>query len=195
MSEVISYVSQSLDAFVRARDLLSLFSEVILNDLLPLCYQVLLSNSNNDEFSLSALCVLNELLNEMKTSDCVLAEHLQRDIKIEFENKFFPLVVEQNLLKDEPIALLALRFIQKFWSITDSNISPGNKFIPNLFLLIKDKTNGTFVQTVVSCLNTISERRQFIQTMIDNGFHLFFSPIERNFSNVDFQVSFRSNYN
>ena len=34
LTEIISYVSQTLDAFVRARDLLSLFSEILLSDLL-----------------------------------------------------------------------------------------------------------------------------------------------------------------
>ena len=146
LTEIISCISQTLDAFVRARDLLELFSEVLLNDLLPLCSQLLTSSNNIDEFSLLALCIVDELLNELKLNDCVLPEHLQRDIRHEFEQTFLPIITERHLLRTEPIAVLSLRFIQNLWlmkgpTAISSTILSQSKLIPNLFslILVKEK--------------------------------------------------------
>lgn len=177
LTEIISNLSQTLDAFVRARDLLSLFSEILLSDLLPLCSQLLVSSINVEEFSLLALCIVNELLNELKLTDCVLPGHVQRDIKQEFHQTFLPMIIDRHLLREEPIALLSLRFIQTIWillehtSTTLSNLSQS-KLIPHLFQLIlqnKDKSSGAFMQSLVSCLTTLAERRELIQTMIEHG--------------------------
>ncbi|CAF3273555.1 unnamed protein product [Rotaria sp. Silwood2] len=177
LTEIISYVSQTLDAFVRARDLLSLFSEILLSDLLPLCSQLLVS-SNVDEFSLFALCILNELLNELKLTDCVLPIHIQHDIKQELYQTFLPIICDRHILREEPIALLSLRFIQTIWTLIDHtsssfSILSQSNLISNLFTLItqnKDKSTGPFVQGIVSCLTTLSEKREIIQTMIEQGF-------------------------
>ncbi|CAF0906019.1 unnamed protein product [Rotaria sordida] len=176
LTEIISYVSQTLDAFVRARDLLSLFSEILLSDLLPLCSQLLVS-SNVDEFSLCALCILNELLNELKLTDCVLPIHIQHDIKQELYQTFLPIICDRHILREEPIALLSLRFIQTIWVLIDHtsnsfSILLQSNLITNLFNLIiqnKDKSTGTFVQGIVSCLTILSEKREIIQTMIEQG--------------------------
>ncbi|CAF0877821.1 unnamed protein product [Rotaria sordida] len=176
LTEIISYVSQTLDAFVRARDLLSLFSEILLSDLLPLCSQLLVS-SNVDEFSLCALCILNELLNELKLTDCVLPIHIQHDIKQELYQTFLPIICDRHILREEPIALLSLRFIQTIWVLIDHtsnsfSILLQSNLIINLFNLIiqnKDKSTGTFVQGIVSCLTILSEKREIIQTMIEQG--------------------------
>ncbi|CAF4282830.1 unnamed protein product [Rotaria sp. Silwood2] len=176
LTEIISYVSQTLDAFVRARDLLSLFSEILLSDLLPLCSQLLVS-SNVDEFSLFALCILNELLNELKLTDCVLPIHIQHDIKQELYQTFLPIICDRHILREEPIALLSLRFIQTIWTLIDHtsssfSILSQSNLISNLFTLItqnKDKSTGPFVQGIVSCLTTLSEKREIIQTMIEQG--------------------------
>ncbi|CAF0922136.1 unnamed protein product [Rotaria sordida] len=176
LTEIISYVSQTLDAFVRARDLLSLFSEILLSDLLPLCSQLLVS-SNVDEFSLCALCILNELLNELKLTDCVLPIHIQHDIKQELYQTFLPIICDRHILREEPIALLSLRFIQTIWILIDHtsnsfSILLQSNLITNLFNLIiqnKDKSTGTFVQGIVSCLTILSEKREIIQTMIEQG--------------------------
>jgi len=168
-------VSQTLDAFVRARDLLSLFSELLLSDLLPLCSQLLVSSINIDEFSLLALCILNELINELKLTDCVLPVHIQRDIKQEFFQTFFPLIIERHILREEPIALLSLRFIQNIWLLIDQTIliiPSSTKLITNLFQLIqqnKDKSTGTLILNVFSTLNILSERKDIIQIMIEQG--------------------------
>lgn len=177
LTEIISYISQTLDSFVRARDLLSLFNKVLLNDLLPLCSQLLVSSTNVDEFSLLALCILNELLNEIKLTDCVLPKHIQNDIKQEFSQTFLPIICERHILREEPIALASLRFIQTLWIIMEHTstslvIVSQSKLIPNLFSLIrqnKDKSTGTFVQSIISCLTTLTERREIIQTMIEHG--------------------------
>ena len=177
LTEIISHISQTLDAFVRARDLLSLFSELLLSDLLPLCSQLLVSSINVDEFSLLALCILNELLNELKLTDCVLPAHLQRDIKQEFHQTFLPIIIERHILREEPIALLSLRFIQTIWILlehtsTTLSILSQSKLIPNLFQLIlqnKDKPSGAFIQSLVACLTTLAEKREIIQTMIEHG--------------------------
>ncbi|CAF0893264.1 unnamed protein product [Rotaria sordida] len=176
LTEIISYVSQTLDAFVRARDLLSLFSEILLSDLLPLCSQLLVS-SNVDEFSLCALCILNELLNELKLTDCVLPIHIQHDIKQELYQTFLSIICDRHILREEPIALLSLRFIQTIWVLIDHtsnsfSILLQSNLITNLFNLIiqnKDKSTGTFVQGIVSCLTILSEKREIIQTMIEQG--------------------------
>ncbi|CAF1333182.1 unnamed protein product [Rotaria magnacalcarata] len=176
LTEIISYVSQTLDAFVRARDLLSLFSEILLTDLLPLCSQLLVS-SNVDEFSLCALCILNELLTELKLTDCVLPSHIQRDIKQELHQTFLSIICDRHILREEPIALLSLRFIQTIWTLIDHTSTPfsiqsQSNLISNLFTLImqnKDKSTGTFVQGIASCLTTLSEQREIIQTMIEQG--------------------------
>ncbi|CAM4901486.1 unnamed protein product [Rotaria socialis] len=176
LTEIISYVSQTLDAFVRARDLLSLFSEILLTDLLPLCSQLLVS-SNVDEFSLCALCILNELLTELKLTDCVLPSHVQRDIKQELHQTFLSIICDRHILREEPIALLSLRFIQTIWTLIDHTSTPfsiqsQSNLISNLFTLImqnKDKSTGTFMQGIASCLTTLSEQREIIQTMIEQG--------------------------
>lgn len=141
LTEIISYVSQTLDAFVRARDLLGLFSEVLVSDLLPLCSQLLVSSVNVEEFSLLALCVLNGVLNELKMTDCVLPEDRRRAIQNELHQKFLPIICERHILREEPIALLSLRFIQNIWVLMDpaSNVLTAlsqSKLIPNLFTLI-----------------------------------------------------------
>ncbi|CAF1296097.1 unnamed protein product [Adineta steineri] len=177
LTEIISYTSQTLDAFVRARDLLSLFSEILLSDLLPLCSQLLVSSTNVEEFSLLALCILNELLTELKLTDCVLPSHIQRDIKQELHQTFLPIICDRHILREEPIALLSLRFIQTIWTLIDHtpislSILSQSKLIPSLFTLImqhKDKPTGPFIQGVVSCLTTLSEQREMIQTMIEQG--------------------------
>jgi hypothetical protein len=199
LTEIISYISQTLDAFVRARDLLSLFSEILLSDLLPLCSQLLVSSVNVEEFSLLALCILNELLNELKLNDCVLPSHIQHDIKQEFQQTFLPIISERHILREEPIALLSLRFIQTIWIFIDhsSTILSQSKLIPNLFHLIlqnKDKPSGTFLPSLVSCLTTLAEKREMIQTMIEHGLvsiqlqliqdQLTFSTIDRTMMNV-----------
>ncbi|CAF5034501.1 unnamed protein product, partial [Rotaria sp. Silwood1] len=176
LTEIISYVSQTLDAFVRARDLLSLFSEILLSDLLPLCSQLLVS-SNVDEFSLFSLCILNELLNELKLIDCVLPIHIQNDIKQELYQTFLPIICDKHILREEPISILSLRFIQTLWTLIDHtsssfSILSQSNLISNLFNLIiqnKDKSTGTFVQGIVSCLTILSEKREIIQTMIEQG--------------------------
>ena len=177
LTEIIAYVSQTLDSFVRARDLLALFSEILLTDLLPLCSQFLVSSINLDEFSLLALCILNELLTELKLNDCVLPPHMQRDIQQEFQQTFLPIISDRHLLREEPIALLSLRFIQTIWTLmehtpTSLPILTQSKLIPNLFTSIlqnKDKPGGTFIQSVVSCLTTLAEKREMIQNMIEQG--------------------------
>lgn len=202
LTEIISYISQTLDSFVRARDLLSLFSEILLSDLLPLCSQFLVSSINVDEFSLLALCILNELLNELKLTDCVLPTHIQHDIKQEFHQAFLPIISERHILREEPIALLSLRFIQTIWVLIDHTptsllIISQSKLIPSLFNLIrqnKDKSTGTFVQSIISCLTTLSERREIIQTMIEHGLvsiqleliedQLKFSTMDRTIMNI-----------
>ena len=141
LTEIISYLSQTLDAFVRARDLLGLFGEVLLSDLLPLCSQLLVSSVNVEEFSLLALCVLNGVLNELKMTDCVLPEDRQRAIQSELHQKFLPIICERHILREEPIALLSLRFIQTIWLLMDSSSNvlttlSQSKLIPNLFTLI-----------------------------------------------------------
>jgi hypothetical protein len=202
LTEIISYISQTLDAFVRARDLLSLFSEILLSDLLPLCSQLLVSSVNVDEFSLLALCILNELLNELKLTDCVLPLHIQRDIKQELHQTFLLIISDRHILREEPIALLSLRFIQTIWifidypSTTLTSLSQS-KLIPNLFHLIlqnKDKPGGTFMPSLVSCLNTLADKREMIQTMIEQGLvsiqlqliqdQLTFSTVDRTTMNV-----------
>jgi hypothetical protein len=178
LTEIISYVSQTLDAFVRARDLLSLFSEILLTDLLPLCSQFLVSPINLDEFSLLALCILNELLTELKLTDCILPIHIQRDIKQEFHQTFLPIISDRHLLREEPIALLSLRFIQTIWTLIEHtpnslSILSQSKLIPNLLTIIsqnKDKPTGTFVHSVLCCLTTLAEKREMIQTMIEQGY-------------------------
>lgn len=173
---MISYVSQTLDAFVRARDLLSLFSEILLSDLLPLCSQLLVS-SNVDEFSLCALCILNELLNELKLSDCVLPIDIQRDIKQELHQTFLPIICDRHINRQEPIALISIRFIQTLWTLIDHTSTPfsiqaQSNLISNLLNLIlqnKDKATGPFMQGIISCLATLSEQRDIIQTMIEQG--------------------------
>jgi hypothetical protein len=202
LTEIISYVSQTLDAFVRARDLLSLFSEILLSDLLPLCSQLLVSSINVEEFSLLALCILNELLTELKLTDCVLPSHIQHDIKQELHQTFLPIICDRHILREEAIALLSLRFIQTIWTVIDHtstslSILSQSKLIPNLFTLIiqnKDKPTGPFVQGVVSCLTTLSEKREMIQTMIEQGLvsiqlqliqdQLTFSTTDRTMINV-----------
>ena len=176
LTEIISYVSQTLDAFVRARDLLSLFSEILLSDLLPLCSQLLVSTTI-DEFSLFALCILNELLAELKLTDCVLPMHVQRDIKQELHQTFLPIICDRHIVREEPIALLSLRYIQTIWTIIDQTPTSlmtlsQSKLIPHLFTLItqnKDKPTGTFIQSIVACLNVLSENRDMVQTMIEQG--------------------------
>ncbi|CAF3684399.1 unnamed protein product [Rotaria sp. Silwood1] len=161
---------------VRARDLLSLFSEILLSDLLPLCSQLLVS-SNVDEFSLFSLCILNELLNELKLIDCVLPIHIQNDIKQELYQTFLPIICDKHILREEPISILSLRFIQTLWTLIDHtsssfSILSQSNLISNLFNLIiqnKDKSTGTFVQGIVSCLTTLSEKREILQTMIEQG--------------------------
>jgi hypothetical protein len=202
LTEIISYISQTLDAFVRARDLLSLFSEILLSDLLPLCSQLLISSINVDEFSLLALCILNELLNELKLTDCVLPIHIQNDIKQELYQTFLPIIIDRHILREEPIALLSLRFIQTIWILIDHTsttllIISQSKLISNLFSLIqqnKDKSTGPFVQSIVSCLTILSEKREMIQPMIEYGLvsiqlqliqdQLSFSTIDRTMTNV-----------
>ena len=177
LTEIISYISQTLDAFVRARDLLSLFSEVLLTDLLPLCSQLLVSSINVEEFSLLALCILNELLNELNLTDCVLPAHIQRDIKQELHQTFLPIISDRHIVREEPIALLSLRFLQTIWLFMDHSsttllVLSQSKLIPNLFSLIaqiKDKPTGTFISSLVSCLNTLADKREMIQTMIEHG--------------------------
>ena len=67
------------------------------------------------KFSLLALCILNELLNELKLTDCVLPLHIQRDIKQELHQTFLLIISDRHILREEPIALLSLRFIQTIW--------------------------------------------------------------------------------
>jgi hypothetical protein len=177
LTEIISYISQTLDSFVRARDLLSLFSEILLSDLLPLCSQLLVSSINVDEFSLLALCILNELLNELKLTDCVLPVHVQYDIKQELYQTFLPIISDRHIIREEPTVLLSLRFIQTIWILIDHTsisllIISQSKLISNLFNLIsqnKDKSTGILVQGIISCLTTLSEKREIIQIMIEHG--------------------------
>jgi hypothetical protein len=149
LTEIISYVSQTLDAFVRARDLLGLFSEILLTDLLPLCSQLLMSSSNVDEFSLLSLCILNELVNELKLNDCVLPSHVQRDIKQELHETFLPIVCDRHILREEPIALLSLRLIQNLWLCLDatsgiSAVLARSKLVPNLLTLMLVSSRSIF---------------------------------------------------
>ena len=72
-----------------------------------------------------------------------------------------------------------------------------SKLIPNLFHLIlqnKDKPGGTFMPSLVSCLNTLADKREMIQTMIEQGLvsiqlqliqdQLTFSTVDRTMMNV-----------
>ena len=162
LTEIISYVSQTLDAFVRARDLLGLFSEILLTDLLPLCSQLLMSSNNVDEFSLLSLCILNELVNELKLNDCVLPSHVQRDIKQELHGTFLPIVCDRHIIREEPIALLSLRLIQNLWLFHDtaSGVLAQSKLVPNLLtLIVVSSTSIVFLQIASCCPFTSSKIR------------------------------------
>ena len=141
LTDIISAVYQTLDAFVRARDLLSLFSEVLLTDLLPLSSQ-LLGSSSIVEFPLLALCILNELLTLIKLPDGILSEPLRQDLHQELQLNFLPLICDRHLLREEPIAVLSVRFIQNLvasiepTSTVVSSTLSQSKLIPNLFALI-----------------------------------------------------------
>jgi hypothetical protein len=128
--------------------------------------------------------------------------HIQRDIKQELHQTFLPIISDRHLLREEPIALLSLRFIQTIWifidhSSTTLTILSQSKLIPNLFHLIlqnKDKPSGTFMPNLVSCLTTLTDKREMIQTMIEHGLvsiqlqliqdQLTFSTIDRTMMNV-----------
>lgn len=163
---------------------------------------MLVSTNNVDEFSLLALCILNELLTELKLTDCVLPAHIQRDIKQELQQTFLPIICDRHILREEAIALLSLRFIQTIWITIEHtpaslSILSQSKLIPNLFTLIvqnKDRPTGPFVQGVVSCLTTLADKREMIQTMIEQGLvsiqlqliqdQLTFSTTDRTMLNV-----------
>ncbi|CAF1403393.1 unnamed protein product [Adineta steineri] len=95
----------------------------------------------------------------------------------EIRKTFLPIICDRHILREEPIALLSLRFIQTIWTLIDHtpislSILSQSKLIPSLFTLImqhKDKPTGPFIQGVVSCLTTLSEQREMIQTMIEQG--------------------------
>lgn len=138
---------------------------------------MLTSTINVDEFSLLALCILNELLNELKLTDCILPVHIQHDIKQEFSQTFLPIIIDRHILREEPIALLSLRFIQMIWIYIEQTSTIFNnlcqsKLITNLFQLIhqnKDKPTGIFIQNLISCLTILTDKREIIQIMIEHG--------------------------
>jgi hypothetical protein len=121
---------------------LALFSEIVLSDLLPLCSQLLFSSVNVDELSLLPLCILSELLNELKLNDSVLSENIRLDIQRELQQTFLPIICDRHIVRDEAIALLSLRFVQNLCLLNrnDFNLVQTllqSKLIANVFVLIQ----------------------------------------------------------
>ncbi|CAF0999895.1 unnamed protein product, partial [Didymodactylos carnosus] len=171
LTEIISCVSLTLDSLVRARELLNLFNEIIITDLLPLLNTYLSSTIN--DFIVLSLCVLNELLNELQTNDCVLTKNLQLNIRNELLQAFL-IQVDRLLLKEEPIPVITLHFIQTLVNLEQIqclDYIKKTKIIQNMFSLItqhKEKTIGALIQSTISCFNTMSEKANMIQIMIEN---------------------------